>query len=167
MEVEVKFRYKPGVEEKLQEIGEFVIEKVEEDVYFNHPCKDFAASDEALRVRRDVEGYKITYKGPKVDRETKSREEVKLSVDNFDAAIEILERLGFRRVRTVRKRRRIYRVGDAIVCLDDVEGLGRFVEIEIEGGLEEKERLFEIASTLGFSRDESITESYLEMLLRG
>ncbi len=167
MEVEVKFRYKPGVEEKLQEMGKFVIEKIEEDVYFNHPCRDFAASDEALRVRRDVEGYKITYKGPKVDRETKSREEVKLGVDDFEAAIEILERLGFRRVRAVRKRRKIYRVGDAIVCLDDVEGLGKFVEIEIEGGLEEKERLFEIASTLGFSRDESITESYLEMLLRG
>ena len=60
MEIEVKFRYKEGVEEKVKEIAEFVIEKVEEDMYFNHPCKDFRESDEALRVRRDVEGIKIT-----------------------------------------------------------------------------------------------------------
>ena len=168
MEVEVKFRYKEGVEEKVRSIADFVIEKLEEDVYFNHPCRDFAATDEALRVRRDVEGIKMTYKGPKLDSETKSREEIKLNVDDFETTIAILRKLGFKEVRTIKKIRRIYRAGSAIICIDEVEGLGRFVEIEVESeSLEAKERLFEIASVLGYSRNESIVESYLELLEKG
>ncbi|MET1123652.1 MAG: class IV adenylate cyclase [Archaeoglobaceae archaeon] len=165
MEVEAKFPYREGVEEKVREIAELVVEKLEEDVYFSHPCRDFAASDEALRLRRDVEGVKLTYKGPKVDVETKSREEVNVGVEDFERAKLLLLKLGFREFARVRKLRKIYRLGDAIVCIDDVEGLGRFVEVEVEGGIEKKEKVFEIAASLGYARDESITKSYLEMLM--
>ena len=167
MEVEVKFRYRDGVEEKLREIAELIIEKFEHDFYFNHPCRDFKKTDEAVRIRRDVEGVTITYNGPKVDSETKSREEVKVKVDSFENAAELLKKLGFKPVEEVKKTRKIYRVGDAIVCVDEVEGVGRFVEIEIESeSIKDKEKLFEIAELLGYSRDESITQSYLEMILQ-
>ncbi len=167
MEIEVKFRYKEGVEEKVQKIAEFVIEKVEEDIYFNHPCRDFRESDEALRVRRDVEGIKVTYKGPKIDAETKSREEIKLIVDDYNKAVAIFLKLGFKKVRNIRKTRRIYRIDEAIVCIDEVDGLGKFVEIEIESdSLEAKEKVFQIAEMLGYLRSEAITESYLEMIER-
>ncbi len=165
MEVEVKFPYQEGVEEKIRNFAEFVIEKVEVDLYFNHPCRDFRMTDEAFRIRKDLEGVKITYKGPRIDRETKSREELKVSVNDFDTMVEILKRLGFREVRIIRKLRRIYRTGDVLICVDDVEGLGKFVEIEVESkDVGVKEKLFEIASKLGYSREESIVESYLEMI---
>lgn len=167
MEVEAKFIYKEGVEEKLREIAEPVIEKFEHDIYFNHPCKDFKKTDEAVRIRRDVEGVTVTYKGPKVDLETKSREEVKVKVDSFENAFELLRKLGFRPVREVKKLRKIYRLKGAIVCIDDVEGVGKFIEIEIESGsIRDKEILFDIAKLLGYSREESITQSYLEMILQ-
>lgn len=167
MEVEAKFRYKKGVEEKLQKIAELVIEKHEHDTYFNHPCKDFKETDEAVRVRKDVEGITITYKGPRVDFETKSREEVKIKVDSFENAFTFLRRLGFVPVKEVKKVRRIYRLKDAIVCVDDVEGIGKFVEIEIESGnFDDKEKLFDIAKLLGYSREDSITKSYLELILQ-
>ncbi len=167
MEVEAKFPYLGGVEEKVKEIAELIIEKYEHDVYFAHPCRDFAQTDEAIRIRRDVEGITLTYKGPKVDAETKSREEIKLRVEDFESARRILERLGFRPVAEVKKVRRIYGYGDAIICIDDVENLGKFIEIEIEAeNLGVKERVFQIAEQLGYSRNDSIRESYLELILQ-
>lgn len=172
MEVEVKFKAYDGVESKIKQMANFVIEKLEEDLYFNHPCKDFKKTDEALRVRKDKEGIKITYKGAKVDKETKSREEIKLKVDDFDKAIELFEKLGFKPVREVVKLRRIYRIEEAIVCYDEVKGLGNFVEIEIETESDSdaedfeiaKQKVFEIAEQLGFNPKDSIRKSYLELL---
>ena len=167
MEVEVKFPYREGVEEKVRRMADFVIEKFEHDLYFNHPCRDFRESDEAVRVRKDSEGVTMTYKGPKVDTETKSREEIKLKVNSFENAVEMLGRLGFIPVKEVKKMRKIYRYGNALICLDNVEGLGKFVEIEIEAeSIDAKEELFRIAAILGYSRDECLRESYLEMILK-
>ncbi|MEM3139014.1 MAG: class IV adenylate cyclase [Archaeoglobaceae archaeon] len=163
MEVEAKFRLKPGVEEKVKEIANFLEEKDEFDIYLNHPCRDFAETDEALRIRVEKK-IKLTYKGPKVDSETKSREEVNLEVNSFDDALKLFELLGFKKFRTVRKRRKIFKFEKAIICIDSVEGLGDFIEIEVEDGLEKKEEIFKIAETLGYSRAESIRLSYLEML---
>ncbi len=168
MEVEIKFRADRSVEDKIREIAEFVCEKVEEDVYFNSPVRDFRKSDEALRIRKDSEGIKLTYKGPKVDAETKTREEIEIRVDDYEKAMEIFDRLGFRTIRRVVKRRRIYRYEDVTICFDDVEGLGQFVEIEVKSGdLESaKQKVFEVAKMLGFDPSNSIRESYLEMLER-
>ncbi len=167
MEVEIKFKADRGVEDKIKELADFVCEKVEEDVYFNSPMRDFRESDEALRLRKDGEGVKMTYKGPKVDPETKTREEIEIRVDNYGNAKEMLERLGFKAIRKVVKKRRIYRLGEVTICFDDVEGLGCFVEIEVKSNdLERaKHRIFEVARMLGFDPSDSIRESYLELLL--
>lgn len=165
MEIEVKFPLKDHVEEKIKNFAEFVKEKFEEDLYFSHPSRDFAITDEALRIRRDAEGVTVTYKGPKIDKETKSREEIKLKVSDFDSAVLLFEKLGFRKFWIVKKKRKIYKFRDVIFCIDDVEPLGRFIEIELEGGIERKEELFNFASMLGYRKEESITKSYLEMLI--
>ncbi|MCS7130228.1 MAG: class IV adenylate cyclase [Archaeoglobaceae archaeon] len=163
MEVEAKFRLKPGVEEKIKKIAKFFEEKEEFDVYLNHPCRDFAKTDEALRLRVEKK-VKLTYKGPKIDAETKSREEVNVVVNDFEETLKLLEFLGFKKFRTVKKLRKIYRMDNAIICVDSVEGLGDFIEIEVEGGLEKKEEIFKIAEMLGYTKAESVRLSYLEML---
>jgi adenylate cyclase class 2 len=69
-EVEMKFRLSaPGAfEARLAEIGAKLSEPLTEtDVYFAHPARDFAATDEALRLRKKGRKYSITYKGPKID----------------------------------------------------------------------------------------------------
>ena len=166
MEVEVKFKASIDVEDKIRSIAEFVCEKEEIDLYFNSPVRDFRKSDEALRIREDPEGVKITYKGPKIDPETKTRKEIEISVDNYDRAVELLKRLGFIPVREVVKRRRIYRLEDVTICFDEVKGLGSFVEIEMKSeDLESaKRKILEIAKRLGFDPARSIRKSYLELL---
>ena len=48
------------------------------DTYFNHPARDFAETDEAFRIRSIGDDNRLTYKGPLVDKQTKTRQEVEV-----------------------------------------------------------------------------------------
>jgi adenylate cyclase class 2 len=145
------------------------------DHYFNGPHRDFAATDEALRVRRIGPINRVTYKGPKRAAEAKIRTEIEVPLGEGEAPardfMRILQELGFRPVAVVRKVRRshhLHRDGFAIeVCLDDVHGLGLFTEVEILAPENELDRantvLGKVTQELGLTRSER--RSYLELLL--
>ncbi len=149
--------------------------QTEADRYFAHPAKDFARTDEALRVRRKGAANYVTYKGPKVDATTKTRREIDLPVAEGEQSAaawgELLETLGFKPVAEVRKSRRkalLNWQGRRIeVSLDLVEGLGSFVELELvveAGELEPaKTCIASLAGALGLAGSER--RSYLELLL--
>ncbi len=142
LEVERKFRLINGSQfrGRLALLGIALSEpQLQIDQYFAHPGRDFAITDEALRVRFAAGRCALTYKGPKVDQTTKSRAEIELpfdpSVQDPNQVAELLEQLGFRPVAKVLKRRRTGsadRYGQAItIDHDDVQGLGEFVELEV------------------------------------
>ncbi len=157
------------------------------DRYFNHPSRDFAVTDEALRLRRTNDTLAITWKGPRLDASAKTRREIELTL--LEAAIpaaavaeaavpagldrwtELLQALGFRQVREVAKRRRLATVcweGAAIeVAIDGVTGLGDFMELELQAdaaGIDAAAaRVESLARRLGCAAPER--RSYLEMLL--
>ena len=151
------------------------LSRQEEDHYFNAPDRDFARTDEALRLRRIGAANLITYKGPKQDLQTKTRTEIEVLLAEGDQAAEdfirLVTHLGYRPVAVVRKRRQVYRHeirGFPLeVCLDEIEGLGRFAELEIKAdadGLEPaREVLLQTAAVLGLTTSER--RSYLELLL--
>jgi len=171
IEVEVKVRASHDeVEESLDALSaEHVTEKIQEDTYFAAPHRDFARTDEALRVRREDGEAFVTYKGPKLDKETKTREEHETHVGSGEKARAVFVSLGFEEFGKVRKHRRVYELDGATVTLDDVDGLGEFVEIELEaeGDAETDEaraRILEILERLGLDPDASVRDSYLELL---
>jgi adenylate cyclase class 2 len=149
--------------------------RTDADHYFNAPDRDFAATDEALRLRRIGERNFVTYKGPKRDAQTKTRTEVEVPLAPGDAVADdftrLLTLLGYRPVAVVRKTRRLFhleRGGFALeVTLDDVEGVGRFAELEIQAPEEQlnaaRNVLLQTAAELGLSASER--RSYLELLL--
>ncbi len=154
------------VEQRLRSLGASMAEEVvEEDLYFQHPCRDFAVTDEALRLRRRSDRVELTYKGPKEGGVVKARKEVSIVVNDYDAARELLESLGFRPVLVVRKERRYYTLpsDNVVVTLDRVDELGCFVEVEALGGGEE--RVLGVVEKLGLSGYPRTNLSYLEMLL--
>jgi len=160
------------VRERLRGLGAALEGEVfEEDIYYQHPCRDFAETDEALRLRRAGGTVELTYKGPKrLVGGSKAREEVTVRVDPGEAERldRLLDRLGFRRAARVAKRREYYRLGSVSVSLDEVEGLGCFVEIEYRGGggVEEASRsIEEAAERLGLRGKPRVYKSYLELLL--
>lgn len=138
------------------------------DTYYAHPQRDFAATDEALRVREAWGAAELTYKGPKLDARTKTREELTVKVEPPEAAGLILQRLGFRPVATVAKWRETWKVRKMEVALDEVDGLGAFVEVEAHAERAEevpalREQVLGLLQELGAG--ESLRTSYLEMLL--
>ncbi len=183
LEVEIKVRVDDPerVEEILSEEGEHVRTLRQEDVYFSHPCRDFAETDEALRLR-EVETEEgstciLTYKGPKIGDVGKSRVEIEVEVSDREAAREILERLGFEPLEdmVIRKVRKVYALhvdGTRVeACLDTVEGLGTFLEVEIEAeedaDVDELEAmLLELVRDRLGVRGEVVRDSYLELLMR-
>lgn len=143
------------------------------DSYYNHPCRDFADTDEALRLREesnDGESVRITYKGPLLEDESKTRREVETVVEDPEAMTGILTKLGFEEVASVRKTRDRFAVEGFTVSLDTVEGLGEFVEVETkatdEAAIErQRDRAAELLRRLDVNPTEHIRGSYLERLL--
>jgi adenylate cyclase class 2 len=178
-EVEQKFPVADleAVEGRLAALGaEIAAAEEEVDLYFAHPARDFAATDEALRLRqKGPRGY-ITYKGPKIDAVTKTRREIELPLTEAAGGLSdwrsLLEALGFRPVGEVRKSRRKALVpwqGRRVeVSLDAVEHLGTFVELELMAGAEEvaaaRASIAALAGELGLTGGER--RSYLELLLQ-
>ena len=177
-EVEQKFPVSAvaALEARLAALSAGVSEwRSEVDLYFAHPARDFARTDEALRIRRQGPSNSITYKGPKIDQTTKTRAEMELPLppgdDSAEAWAELLEVLGFRPVAEVRKLRRKVQIcwqGRRVQgSLDEVEGLGSFVELELveeEAGVESARAcIASLAEGLGLR--ESERRSYLELLL--
>ncbi|MEF8821008.1 MAG: class IV adenylate cyclase [Halovenus sp.] len=172
-EVELKVRADHDtVGERLDEIGAQRIGTVsQEDVYYDAPDRDFAETDEALRIRTesaDEPVTRLTYKGPLVESESKTRQEAETAVADPAEIRAILDGLGYEPAATVRKDREQYAVDGCTVTLDAVDGLGEFVEaeLEVEDGIDEaRGRLETVLEKLGLDPEDQIRTSYLGLLL--
>ncbi len=166
IEVEVKARARADTLEKILALGAVPMgTENHRDLYFNSPLRDFRQSDEALRIRIKEGGARLTYKGPKLDAKTKSRLERTVQIDDPLEMEQILTALGFVLSAEVRKRRCKYNLGSVTLALDEVEGLGSFLEVEAQGGADwgtQKEKVLSIFRRLGLGG--SIRSSYLELL---
>lgn len=103
----------------------------QEDEYFAHPSRNLRKTDETLRIRTAAGLSWLTYKGPKLSKRTKIREEVEIPLttrlagrptSSFPAADDDLEshepaelalrqillRMGFSALAVVRKRRQVF-----------------------------------------------------------
>ncbi len=156
------------IRRRLSRIGAtFMTKEKQVDIYYNAPHRDFAETDEALRIRVGGD-ITLTYKGPKLDSFSKTREEICISLGDTDQATAMLKALDFKEVATVVKVRETYRLNDLIISIDDVRDLGMFIEIESMSGADYQSalgRVFEMLDRLGLEKENTIRESYLELIL--
>jgi len=178
LEVEQKFRVADpaALRKRLESLGiRFAAPFRQVDAYFNHPARDFAVSDEALRIRSIGDKNFVTYKGPKLDKAVKTRKELEQPlVGGREAAErfeELLLALSFRPSARVVKHRSAAEFEHAgthfEIVWDEVEEVGTFVEIELVVEQSEietaKRKILALQQELGL--DEVERRSYLEMLL--
>ncbi|MCQ2977685.1 MAG: class IV adenylate cyclase [archaeon] len=175
IEVEVKARIESfeSMKEKLDNLNaEKVKTEYQEDRYFNSPVVNFVETDEALRIRKtkseDYENLFITYKGPKLDSKSKTREEVEMKIEDENKCSKIFKNLGFKEVRTVIKNRDYYKIDNFEISLDDIEGLDPYMEIEVvlednSDYTKAQENIFKMFEKLGITEGFERT-SYLELL---
>ena len=167
------------------------------DTYYDAPHRDFAETDEAFRVRTvasAVEGFergddlsgdvdavlsgsaradgetRVTYKGPLVEAESKTREEFETTVGDAEEMAAVLDGLGFEPAADVRKLRARYRLEEFTVLLDAVEDVGDYVEIEteVDGEAEvaaAREDACAVLRDLGLDPTEQVRTSYLGLRL--
>jgi adenylate cyclase class 2 len=176
IEIKVKVPALDPIRKNLKKNGATLFaEQDEYDVYYCAPHRNFAATDEALRIRyikNQIYGKivppNITYKGPKVGcGKVKAREEISIDISSGELLDLILERLNFRKAAEVVKHREIYQCEKTIVTLDDVAEIGTFSEIEADFSLTKDEAVIAIenvANMIGIT-GERLTKSYLEILL--
>lgn len=178
-EAEVKLRVTPLEMRKLParaKAAGFLYAAASEqiDSYFSSPSKDFQAAGEALRLRESRTGseetFYLTYKGPRLSSSSVSREEREVTVSNARETVLLLAALGFSQAYSLKKSRRYFARGPVTLGLDEIEGVGSFIELEIMTNDAEKipgivDELYRIAESLGIPKDRAETKSYLELFL--
>ncbi|MHA2351577.1 MAG: class IV adenylate cyclase [Candidatus Thorarchaeota archaeon] len=182
VEVKVPITDSEVMKQKLLKSGaKMMNSEVQIDTYFDHPCRKFLETDEAVRVRtrRPLAELKLdtshspnelTYKGPKIDKTTKTRLEYSVGINDADSLSSILESLSFTPVATITKKRTFFDLRDITISIDDVEQVGLFLElesiaydrVEMESA---KATIFELLDELGIDSKQSVRESYLEIYM--
>ncbi|MBP2132997.1 adenylate cyclase class 2 [Methanomicrobium sp. W14] len=145
----------------------FLGKNTQKDLYYNAPDRDFAKTDEALRVRISGDSYELTYKGAKIKGTgAKAREEFNVTISSAEDMENILERLGFIKSSSVFKTREEYSFRGTTVALDIVEELGCFTEIEVitDDRNSALSLIDSVKSELSITGD-IIRKSYLELVL--
>ncbi len=172
IEVEIKAVLKNlSISETLKALGYLLKEEMTEtDIYFNGNDRDFHRTDEALRLRRSGDRTYVTYKGPKQDRISRTRNEFETAVEDLNIMKDILTALGYKAIFTIEKSRSLYCSGNITICLDRVKDLGSYIEIEtLISEQAQKEaavnRLLSVLDSLNIPRSELTQKSYLELLM--
>lgn len=185
LEIELKASLEPRTVSRLKDRldAEFSLLRTlsERDIYYNAPDRDFRQTDEALRIRRqetDRVVTLLTYKGPKTDDLSNTRIELETELADDDKIHGILAALGYTLILTVDKQRLEYTgqtdLGPVTICLDQVEGLGAFIELEhlAPDDLSDEEResvrnrLLSLLDDLEVPGRSLTRQSYLELLIQ-
>jgi predicted adenylyl cyclase CyaB len=137
---------------------------LQDDTFFSSPRGRLK-----LRVLADGMGELIAYRRPDVGGPRESRFAKAPVTDPASLAAVLDSALGATGV--VRKRRTLYRHGQTRIHLDEVEGLGTFLELEVELGDEqptgEGERIARaLMGRLGIGEDDLVAAAYVDLLAR-
>jgi len=177
VEVEQKFEV-PNREQlvrRLAELGASSSTPVRQiDTYYNAPHRDFLKPEvisEWLRLRDQAGNASVNYKrwlpdGAPVKTHC---DEYESSVSDLGALRRMLAALNFTPVVVVNKIRQEWRLGDVVVAIDKVEGLGSYVEFEFDGNAnsvqEALDWLAKFIANLGIPLGEPLNIGYPHLLL--
>ncbi|MGC9309078.1 MAG: class IV adenylate cyclase [Candidatus Nanoarchaeia archaeon] len=135
--IEVEIRAKVNdiakVNEKLKPLNvSFLREEEQKDFIFGHPV--FLDSNNMIlegglsaRIRKIKEEVSLEFK--EIIRKGGGRE-FSYKISTIEEGRFLLNKLGFKEAFSISKKRKVYSYDNLLICLDNVEGLGDFIEIE-------------------------------------
>ena len=172
-ETKVRVPDREDLENKLVNLGAVQIGSVqEEDMYFTSRHRDLRARNEILRVRtrrhRDSNRTEclLTFKTG-LSAEIKQREELEITISDDKQAKSILEGLGFDGYVLVQKERKYFTFRGFALTIDNVTGLGAFLELEALSETPEESvqgRLLAVLKEIGIPRGLIEAKTYSEMM---
>lgn len=133
---------------------------LEDNALLDDAAGSLRLAGRVLRLRRAAGTAVVTYKGPgTIADDVQSREELEVVVSSADVCERIFSGLGLLPRFRYQKYRAVYRLGDALVFVDETP-IGTFFEIEGAAA-----GIHDAAAALGFSREEYLRVSYPALFL--
>jgi len=127
----------------------------ERNLRFDTPEGSLSSQHKVLRLRQDNNVY-ITYKDAGIIQDgIQQRQEIEISVNDFDTAQRLLNALGYEVLMVYEKYRTIYELKTVLVTLDKMP-FGDFVEVEGSSA----ENIRTTSLQLGLNWENRILESY-------
>lgn len=172
-EVEVKARvvdFTPIIQ-KLEDLGCTISKPVtqEDHIYIHNSLTfdNFPKHGIVLRVRRQGQKAFFTLKQSQSN-ELDSLEHETI-IEKPEEIEHILKLLDYKKTLDVTKKRRKTHFKDMEICLDDVKGLGTFIEVErLTNDDSEKvqDELFAFLKTLGIREEDRFTQGYDSLIIQ-
>lgn len=168
-EIEVKARTNniSDIVERLKKLGCVIEAPIRQDdvIFVDAHCgsfTDFQPGKNILRLRKSNGKIMFTLKQPQTNELDAIEREVEVS--NLQEMTHILELLGYHRVITVGKTRSKTSYKDWEICLDEVDNLGSFVEVEKitedESAATVQRELWDFLLSLGVKNEDRILSGY-------
>jgi adenylate cyclase class 2 len=162
-EIKLKVPEDVDLESFLLSNGGFFLKKEKQiDIYLDFDDYKIKKSGSALRIRFSGHDCFLTFKGPQKEDIVKNREEYEVKVSDGEQALKILKSIGLAEKLRIVKERTTVRYEGLNFEIDTVEGLGKFVEIEIKSN-EEIQKVKTIADKAGITWS-PILKSYAELI---
>lgn len=164
-EIEVKVRVDAFQDllKKLAALGCTLTEPIAQDdvifINYDRPFINFTPRDQFLRIRKSGSKVIFTFK----QGEEMNSIEREFEVSDAKQLEDTLIFLGFRAAVRVRKIRRKTRYMSYEICLDEVEGLGSFIEIEKitdEDATKVQKEMFDFLLSLGVKEEDRVLNGY-------
>ena len=170
IEMEIKVKLSKEDYDNLNEImklrGKFLVESNQKDTYYQ-PVYLNDDMNKWLRIRLSGNKKILTYKklGNKM-----YCEEYEVEIDNSNNLEKIFDSIGLKKITVISKNRMIYSYLDKYeVSLDNVDGLGYFIEIEVKDTIkdymEEYDELLKNSKKLGLNLNNIVKERYPQLMI--
>ena len=137
IEIQVKIKSPKDVERKLRKVGKFVKTRKQVDKYFVPVQRNFLAKEmpiEYLRVRHEKNRDHLNYSYLHFYKNgwLRKTDEYETLVEKPEIVEEIFKKIGLITKVTVNKTRKYFDCGNFEVTLDQIKGLGNFMEVEVK-----------------------------------
>jgi adenylate cyclase class 2 len=170
MELRAILENKLNVMKKLEKFGcKWVIEDKQVDVIYLQRDTQAIINIPVFRIRKINNNIILTLKIMDDDYDT--AEELELEVSDEKTMSNMLNIIGYHPEIEVAKNRRQTQYRGYNICIDEIEHLGEFIEIEcISENRDDKDKIYEemksVLMDLGVKENNIIKEKYFEMLLK-
>ncbi|MEM7037857.1 MAG: class IV adenylate cyclase [Bacteroidota bacterium] len=159
---------RPALERKLRALGATISFDDElYAIYYDRPEGPLRAAGKVLRIRKEGPEVVLAYKAPVPgsDPALKVREEIEVTVSDFDALRTILEGTGHTPVLRMRKHRVQWDLGPVHVVFDDYLDEQAHIPVFVEIEAPDAESLYRTAEVLGYGKGDLKNWSAAELFV--
>jgi predicted adenylyl cyclase CyaB len=163
IEIKARVRDMAGLRTRAEALSDTPVQVIpQEDTFFNTPKGRLK-----LRRLQPDQAQLVYYERPDQDGPKRSNYSIYTTNDPQGLLITLTQALGIRGA--VRKTRYLYMCGQTRIHLDDVEGLGQFMELEVvlrEGQSEAEGQAIaeELMTRLGVQKEDLLEGAYMDLL---